>query len=342
MDEQFNLLISIALLAATALGSLGVVAQVLVARKQSHLEEATSFREQTKAWAELGADWQLLLLVAYGPTAARRRGVRDESCSEYRQILGEYRDARVETQQRIDTAIDSDDLTDDFARERDKGDALVPYEASVRRVMLHLAQLCDLVVRRRVELAAIYDALGHDVLRERDAMSVVVRFSYDHFGCIAPANEEGRWWASLDLDEVSARVGWASALDSAPSTLDRIDLLMDLLTLHALKVGDAMQAETGDALASSLADPEALAYRWRVLRRWGSRPAISVTWQSVAMGMSASGWHTRFWFRPLRMLARVIRPVEIATRVWLAAVRSRRAINSRRWTGRVDMEPSAY
>lgn len=37
------------------------------------------------------------------------------------------------------------------------------YEVSVRRILIHLAQIADLVISRRITVSEVYDAIGHDL-----------------------------------------------------------------------------------------------------------------------------------------------------------------------------------
>lgn len=350
MDEQT--LIGVAAVVATLLGSLGVVGQIHVARRQANLEEATAYRDQATAWRELRHEWEQLLAAGLGPTRARQRGVPTAFCDHYADLLEACKRARVEAQKAFDDGYVEERQSELWAKEREAFDNLVPIEDSIRRVLVHLAQLSDLIIRRRLSVHAVYDAMGHDVLRERDALEAVTRHAYDFGGCVAPAFEEARWWAGLTVDEISPRIGWARALESSPATLSRIDVLLDLLAMRAHAIGDGTHAVTGDHQLRSVGRQRVLPVRWRVLRRSGLIPALRFCWRAAWTHQQVRHGHhphvlttlTRPSLFGLKSLAVAtgrwgLRPIIVAAKVLAAAVRSRTTWDQDRWVSRIEVIP---
>ena len=206
----------------------GVIGQIIVARRQANLQEASTYRDQASAWLSLRAEWERVVLVGLGPHEARRRGAAQDLCDDYATVLGKYRIARVDLQDAIDRPHSPDReslVSAAFTQESLARGLLAPYELAVRRVLIFLAQTADLVLRGRLSLLSIYDAVAHDVLRESEALNNVTTFSHHSGGCMGPWNQEGRWWRDLSLDDVSRRYGWAQALSASLGSLERIDLL---------------------------------------------------------------------------------------------------------------------
>ena len=199
---QDQTLIAVAAVAATLLGSVGVVGQIIVANKQARLQEATAYREQAVAWRELEADWTRLLLAGHGPEIAINYGVDRAIAGAYKIALTEYKTARLKAMDSVNSG-EFANLPEQrqasvhsalWETEQVKWQQLVPYESSVRRILVHLAQLTDLILRGRLSVHAVYDAIGHDLMKHRGALGAVTRFSYDYDGCIAGTNFENNWW----------------------------------------------------------------------------------------------------------------------------------------------------
>ena len=314
---------------ATALGSLGVIGQILVARRQANLQEAAAYRDQVEAWMALRSEWHRLLAAGLGPNQATNRGVPRHVCQEYSSLLEEYRSARVAAQIEFDEGYDEERQEALWKRESEAWDALLPMQDSVRRVLLHFAQLSALIIRRRLSVDAVYDALAHDVLREREAITAVTRHAYDYGGCVGPIFEESRWWSKLTLDEVSPRIGWARVLEASPGTLTRIDVLLDLLAIKAHSLGDGVSPVTGDAALRLVGSTRRLAVRWRLLRRIGFVTAVRLT--------SRAAWTSeRLKMRRPRVLWALMRPILVSSLVLLAAARSRFAWDAERWVPRLE------
>ena len=348
MDQQ--VLLGVAAVVATLLGSLGVVGQILVARRQVNLEEANAYRDQAKAWRELRPDWERLLAAGLGPTRAGQRGVPTNCCDEYARLLEACRGARVAAQQAFDSGYEATRQSDLWDLERETFAKLAPIEGAIRQVLIHFAQSSDLIIRRRLSISAVYDALGHDVLREREAVEAVTRHAYDFGGCVAPAFEEGRWWADLTADEISPRIGWARALESSPATLSRIDVFLDYLAMRAEAIGDGVHAVTSDQQLRQVGGRRELAVRWRVLRRAGLLPALRFCWRAAWVHQRVRqprAFPLATLLRPslygLGRLPRTAlswtcRPLIVLGKVLAAAAMSKRASDAERWIPRIDAD----
>ena len=151
--------------------------------------------------------------------------------------------------------------------------------------------------------------------------------------------------ARLTIDEISPRIGWASALDSSPGTLDRIDILFDLIAIRAFQVGDAVHSVTGDYLIEKIGDRQILAYRWKVLARISRPKAVRYVWQASRvheLQMSAPNLfdtlrYSEHRLQGLRHAARhairyAVRPLVSIGDVFRARHGARDADNPSRWT----------
>lgn len=344
MDSQTW--IAIAALAATALGSAGVLGQIVVARRQANLQEVTAYREQADAWAGFALDWHRMLLAGLGPGRAIAHGVDRKVAENYREQLEAYRRARVEATRVMDEhGFSGDHLEEAWEAEASARDALAGVEASVRRVLVHLAQLASLVLNGRLSVAAVYDAIGHDVLREHDALISVTRYAYDYGGCIAPIHEEARSWGELSVEEISERVGWARALRASVGTLDRIDVLIDLLVLRAHKTGDQTDFYDGAPYVDYVGASSRLAYRFRTIRRFSVLGGLQFCWAAawfrdrrlrgegglIALLRDYEANRSEALHVLLRASRRVIRPVVVGYAVGRAVWNSNWAENPERW-----------
>jgi len=201
---------------------------------------------------------------------------------------------------------------EDIAREEQKAlEQLAPYRRAVEQVVLHLARVSGLVLRRRLALTAPYDAFGLQLIKAGDDLRALLRCGYDHgSSCIAPGNMERALWQRLSAEEVSTRIGWGEFLDVARGTAERIVLFISLLMAHALSVGDLDGAfDSGheeESLGDRLMNPERLAVVWRAARLHGWWRAVHLTWKVASAGRRANRRHQ--WLYPqwfLRLLEKL-------------------------------------
>ena len=143
MDESGSLLVGLVVAVIT-------LVQVLIARKQAHLQEAEACREQARAWHELRSDWRTLVKVGIGPTHAHNRGFDLRFVNSYTVKLVGYRNAKL-AENRFHVSDTSTDGEAANIKEEigEASAALTEYRDSVRRVVLHLAQVSDLIINRR-------------------------------------------------------------------------------------------------------------------------------------------------------------------------------------------------
>lgn len=306
---------------ATLVGSLGVLGQIWVTRRQLGLQEAATYRDQAQPWRALAIDWRLLVVVGLGPHTARQVGLDAQACRRYEGVLEEYRTARLEWHDallRLDQEGQEGVWPDEAAeRMQHARAALEPYHSAVRAVLVHLAQLCDLVLRRRLSARSLHDAVGHDLLRDEGALRRVARLPYDLGGCPGPEHHEAEGWRGLTLDEVSGRIGWASALSESAGPAARVHLLLDLLVLHADAAGE--QIWVGDGTAAQLvAAPANVARRWHTARRVSRVSAWRLCWSAsgVVSGWALFGSHSA----ARRAAWRLVRPVRCAVLALRASV----------------------
>lgn len=310
--------IALAAVLATLVGSLGVLGQIWVTRRQLGLQEAATYRDQAQAWRALAGDWGLLVVVGLGPHLARQVGLDADVCRRYERALEEYRTARLEWHDAL-LRLDQDGQEGcwpDEAEERLQRAraAMDPYHSAVRAVLVHLAQLADLVLRRRLSARSLHDSVGHDLVRDEAALRRVARLPYDVGLCPGPEHHEAEGWRRLTLDEVSGRMGWASVLSESGGPAARVHLLLDLLILHADAAGD--QIWVGDeTLAQRVVAPTNVARRWHTARRVSRVSAWRLCWSASGV---LSGW-ALFGASPAGAASRraawsLVRPVRCA---WL-------------------------
>ena len=303
------------------------VVLVLVTARQARLQEASAYRDQADAWRELAADWQVLAMVGLGPDRAELRGFDTEFAREYGRLLSAYRDARVQYMEMMDRNVDatsSDEIGPDWERlssaESEALKSLRNYEPSVRRVLIHLAQVADLVLRRRLSIHAVYDALGHDLRREQIAIGNVTKYPADEDGCPGSAFPEMRAWGTMSLDDVSPRVGWGMVLVDSPATLDRIDVLVDLVVCRGLAVGDQPGPMWFGDDVRRVVGRRRQAFRWHVMARqsrWlALRTCVRTTWLGHRPDLVTGGIQAKL----PAFLALLTRPLLIppkVARTWL-------------------------
>ena len=106
----------------------------------------------------------------------------------------------------------------------------------------------------------MYDAFGHDLVRDRKALEAVRRYSPAYFSeCPAPVHMEIAQWSELSIDDISQRVGWADdAAGSAIGTLNRIEVMLDMTSLRTFLVGDTEFHTEGDSAGRELLSDEQL------------------------------------------------------------------------------------
>jgi hypothetical protein len=300
------------------------VVLVLVTARQARLQEASAYRDQATAWRDLAADWQVLAIVGLGPEQAARRGFDTLVVAEYQARLTAYRDARVRYIKMLDRNVDavtSDDFGPDWEllseAEATAWEQLRTYEPAVRRVLIHLAQVADLVLRRRLSINAVYDALGHDLRREQAAVANVTKYPADESGCPGSSFPEMRAWGAMSLDDVSPRVGWGMVLVDSPATLGRIDVLVDLIVCRGLAIGDQPGPMWMGADVRRVVGRRRQAFRWNVMARqsrWlAVRTCVRTTWLGHRPDLVTGGIQARVpsfistLTRPLVVTPKVLR-----------------------------------
>lgn len=286
---------------AALLGALIVLGQVMVQRRQRHLQEAEAHRQQADAWAALADSWETALLPAAGVRAGWHLGVPNSKATQYIDAVERYRLAYTAWLEPLTGAEGSSDQWEKLAaEEREAREALAPFQRAVQQVVTHLAQVSGLVLRKQFSLEVAYDAFGLQVIRVGDQLFGLLRSSYDHGGdCVAPGNMERGLWKHLKAEEVSARIGWGAFLDVARGSAERIVLFVSLLMAHAVKVGDlddGFENGTRDAPAELLADRDRLAVAWRGARFYGRLRAVRLVWTLAATGRRVTARAFRRWF----------------------------------------------
>jgi len=298
------------------------VVLVLVTARQARLQEASAYRDQATAWRELASDWQVLAIVGLGPDRAARRGFDAEAIAQYKTHLTAYRDARVQYIAMMDSNVDaatSDDYGPDWellaSAESQAWERLQTYEPAVRRILIHLAQVADLVLRRRLSITAVYDALGHDLRRDQAAIANVTKYPADESGCPGSSFPEMRAWATMSLDDVSPRVGWGMVLIDSPATLDRIDVLVDLIVCRGLEIGDQPGPMWMGDDVRRVVGRRRQAFRWNVMARQSGwlaiRTCIRTTWLGHRPDLVTGGIQTRL----PRLIATLTRPLIVPPKV---------------------------
>ena len=312
-------LLAIAVFVATLLGALGVLGQVVVTRSQSKLQEAAAYSEQARAWQAIGDHWQNAVLVGYGPDTARQFGLDATKCQDYAALLEGYRQARFkyhEALMEMDRGGDLDDQVIDSLTTREAD--LAPYRESVRLILVHLAQLSDLLLRRRLREGVVYDALGHDLLRDSAAVDVITSLPYDGGGHPGPMHDEIAGWRSLSLDEVSVRIGWASSLSESAGPASRIRVLRDALTLYSEFIGDALWRGPETA-GHQVVEPRNMGFRWKTVASISVYEALRFCWK--ASFVSIQRWSDRLIMRALfRLASMATRPLRFI-RLTASAIR---------------------
>lgn len=223
---------------ATGLSAVIVLGQAVVQRRQGQLQEAEAHRQQAKEWAELTTSWGTAFLVALGSSAPYRFGISRAKVDAYFEAVERYRLAWT-AWLKITTTLSESDWEAIVREEQAALDQLAPYRNAVEQVVLHLARVSGLVLRKRLALSAPYDAFGLEVIRAGDNLLALLRSGYDHgAGCVAPGNLERALWLQLNAEQVSERIGWGVLLDVARATAERIAMFISLLMAHAVSVGD--------------------------------------------------------------------------------------------------------
>jgi hypothetical protein len=197
---------TLALIVATAVGSVAVLGQALAQRGQHRLEEAQAHLQQADAWKSLQSDWVHCLLIAQGHAP----GVSEWQVKQLADLVEKFREADLRWLSLNEPGeVDQDDYDKLIRESREAYDALDPYRASVQRVIIHLAQLASLVLRKRISIATVYDAIGYDLLSLGDQIRPLVSLPYgSDSGCVAPTNMEKDYWRTAEQHEVIHRVGW--------------------------------------------------------------------------------------------------------------------------------------
>ncbi|MEV6925381.1 hypothetical protein AB0M46_12900 [Dactylosporangium sp. NPDC051485] len=222
----------------TAMGVLGVVGQILVARQQNRLSRLQTLRVESARWANLRENWHLALLAAYGPGGRRRAGVTVEAAEDFRTSLQHV----VSEGGRALKHANSDDFAQaqkSFEILNNSYSALIPYERAIEEVVQYLAGVCALVLENTIRPSDAYTILGVELVEHQDAVRRLLKISPEVDGC--PGSQWGRVnrWQNLDLDVVANEIGWDDSLVAAVGTRSRTMLLLDMMAAHAIFAGDA-------------------------------------------------------------------------------------------------------
>ncbi len=297
---------------------------IFLGRRANRLAESAGQGEDARAWAALANEWRLALLIAGHPGAATRH-----ESEQYFAVIARYRDARVGFFKAMDNggreaggSGEFPELDRAMAQELEAVEALATYRIAVERVLGHLAEVADRVVRGRLSVAAGYAAFGRDIVRARPALRRLLAISADSDGCPGSSWPEVHGWQSMPLNEISLRVGWGDFLEPHRGTAGRIYLLDDLLADHAVSVGDA--GHIGHFTLAScwdkdLASLTILPEVWRATRSEGRLAALRWTWRATGVALRAT---RRLGMRPSNPRL---------TETLLAAWRARHAARDPRW-----------
>ena len=270
-----------------------VVLQLRVQRGQHRLQDAESHRQQAAAWREISPDWEKALLAAVGISAVHRFAVPNSEAVKYIRAVERYREAQIDflALQEQDRLLSADDWNEWDKRVGESLEDLAPYQQAVQRVVAHLAQVSGLVLRGRVPLEIAYDAFGMQLLRVGDSVRNLMYEGYAHSSsCPAPFMMELQLWQRVDAEQTATRLGWGDFLDVARGTAERILFFLDLLTAHALDVGDIgpyARDHVEPTPGEWLADRDRLAVAWRAARRRSRIQAIRATWRLSRAGRCA-------------------------------------------------------
>ncbi|MFD6735799.1 hypothetical protein ACFWDZ_32350 [Micromonospora aurantiaca] len=267
--------------AVALIGAAFVWTQILIQRSQHRLQEAETHRLQATAWASLSQDWEIAQLVAAGQSAVRRFGLPVAMSKDFLASVEEFRAARVLFLDFAESGEASEDEWEKYEeRIAEATSRLGPYQRSVQKVITHLAQVSGLVLSGRLSTEVAYNALGIQLLHLRRDLPNLMREGYAlRSSCPGPLGAELALWRELSVEEVALRIGWGDFLAVARATAERISVFIDLLTAHAVQMGD-LGPEVADHESlppgAELNDLDRLAIAWRAGRRVSLRRAIGV------------------------------------------------------------------
>lgn len=333
--------LQIGVMVATALGTLGVFIQARIAARQADLQEIESARQERSAWSALDKDWKRTQIVAGGPQ--RGASVDPELASAYDLRLRAYQQAHLAawaSEEHPDPTDEASGMLESHFDQAIDADiaaysALSIERASVARVLSHLFQVATFYFERKVSISAIYSAAGPDLVQGAWAVDTVSKFAPDYMdGCVAGVYEEARYWRTLDLDDLSARLGWASAVGASLSSLGRLDALMAALTIYAHKLGDLHEIRVDAVSVEEVGNPKNLARIWKSVRPMSWRLASALCFQAAYYRDQAERHHRR-WRR-----ARAASSAVALWHLWRARSAARTLSPLHRWLPSVhELQP---
>lgn len=317
-------------------GVLASLATILFALRGNRLDESAAQAVEARAWAVLVEDWQLAQLAAGRVVNGSRR-----QTEQYFGVLERYRDARfaladANNDGRPTASGQHPEFDRAFEELQEAREALGPYETAVGRVLDHFGDIADRLVRGRLNLAAVYAALGRDVVRARPTLRCLLAVSTDVDGCPAMIWPEVHAWRSLSLSEITLRVGWGDAMHPHRGAAGSIWLLEEFLADRAVEVGDAGHVghfTLADEWDEDLPGPAFLAEVWRAVRPLGRGLATRWTWRAAGVVSRA---HRRSCARPHRLRRRLAHARPIA--VLRAARTAGRHLPDPRWLRPLELE----
>jgi hypothetical protein len=293
--------LQVLVLIATAVGSLSALSQARTVVNQHKISEADSYSRQRTEWENLRLDWERCRLIALGPRRAKHFGVGEEAADELIAALEIYReiDARWLIASGVGSSeefeVETQSSWDNFEAESIRAEELVgEYQRSSRKILAYLSEVASLILRGKVSVDSVYNAIGTDLIAiGGDIRSLVSTRWGSESGCVAPDNQEKIYCATLEIDEYSRRMGWGKSFRSSAATAERVLYLQGVLISHAFKVGDIdsvpdYHPEHGNfSLVTELSMPAKLALVWKTARKKNLGTAIRFTWRMASIGRKA-------------------------------------------------------
>lgn len=260
--------LQVGVMIATVLGTLGVFVQARIATRQTALQEVESARQERRAWSQLQGDWRATLIVGCGP---ERGAIIDPlAAASYKGRLVAYRDAHLAAWASDEHPGPGDETSgeveDHFRRDIAAYGALSKDRAAVARILSHLCQVANFHFEGRISISAVYGAIGLDLVEHSATLRAVTRHAPDfQEGCVAGVYDEARLWRTLEIDELSSRLGWASVLGDSQASLARLDALMAALTIYAYRLGDLHGMREGSISVEDVGASASLARLWKAV-----------------------------------------------------------------------------
>ncbi len=170
-------------------------------------------------------------------------------------------------------------------------------------------QVATFYFERKVSISAVYSAMGPDLVEGSWTLENVTKFAADYMdGCVAGVYEEARYWRTLDIDSLSPRLGWASAIGASLASLNRLSALMAALTVYAHKLGDLHEIRVDAVSVEDVGEPTNLARIWKAAHRMSWRRAWGLCFQAAYYRDAARMRHRRLWRR--------LRATHVAIAIW--------------------------